>query len=144
MIARQDGREQGTLENTLGTIKYEISVKRAEYLQRSVRQIILDRMCTKCSELVESKGSVPTVGKQIKMVADCCAKLEGFIQGEFTLQDILFRTLLSESNRPMSLVDLHRVITEQWATPVRPMDISIQSLKHILDSDVYYCFSQSA
>lgn len=143
MITRQDGTEQHILNETLGQIKYQISIERSEYLQRSLQQIILDRMCTKCSSQFESEGSVYKVKKQIQTVAKCCAKSEDFIQAEFPLQDILFRTLLTKSNRPMSLMDLHRVITEQWATPVRPMNISIEDLKRILDSDIYFCFGES-
>lgn len=143
MITEQDGTEQHTLKETLGQIKYEISIERAEYLQRSLEQIILDRMCTKCSSQFESGSSVSKIKKQIKTVAKCCAKSEDFIQAEFPLQDILFRTLLTKSNRPMSLIDLHKVITEEWATPVRPMNIPIEDLKRILDSDMYYCFAES-
>ena len=143
MITRQDGTEHDTLNDTLGQIKYEISIERAEYLQRSLQQVILDRMCTKCSAEFESKGAVPKVKKLIQMVAKCCANSEDFIQAELPLQEILLRTLLIKGNRPMSLMDLHKVITEQWATPVRPMNISIEDLKRILDSDNYYCFNES-
>ena len=57
------------------------------------------------------------------------------------LQEIIFRILLTRRNQPTSLRDLHYQLTERWATPVKPMNISQEGLRRILEADMYYGFA---
>jgi len=58
------------------------------------------------------------------------------------LMEIVFRILLSRRNEPTSLTDLHYELTERWATPVRPINVSEKGLQRVLDNDNYYGFAQ--
>ena len=59
------------------------------------------------------------------------------------LKEIVFRLLLKNSNKATSLRDLHWDVTEEWAAPTHPMNISMEVMKRILDSDSFYCFKES-
>jgi hypothetical protein len=60
------------------------------------------------------------------------------------IQEIVFRILLSRRNAPTPLHELHYELTERWATPMRPINISEAGLGRILDADTYYGFAQIA
>ena len=68
---------------------------------------------------------------------------EDYIRTDMPMMEILFRVLLSRRNRPMSLTDLHYELTERWATPVRPLNISQAGLQKVLDGDNFYGFARS-
>jgi len=85
-------------------------------------------------------SELPRAETQIREIARCCSKKEGFITTEMPLLEIAFRTLLALRNRPISLGDLHHQVTEEWATPSNPKSISVEGLKGILARDTFYCF----
>ena len=60
---------------------------------------------------------------------------------QMTIQEILFRTLLSRRNAPTLLSDLHYELTERWSTPVRPINLTEGGLRIVLQSDNYYGFA---
>ena len=78
----------------------------------------------------------------MREIAECCANQEGFIRPEMPMQEILFRALLSEGNKPVSLERLHYLVTERYHTPANPRSISLNGLKRVLDSDIYYGFRE--
>jgi hypothetical protein len=51
---------------------------------------------------------------------------------------------LSRQNEPTLLWDLHHELTEKWATPIRPINITQEGLQRILDNDTYYGFAQKS
>ena len=59
------------------------------------------------------------------------------------LKEIVFRLLLKNSNKATSLESLHWDVTEEWAAPTHPMNISVEVMKRILDSDGFYCFKET-
>ncbi len=141
----QEEKETPTREEPeLEELKFFIDPSRAKELGCSLEYLIFTRRCSSCRTSLEDQKPLPSPAKQIKEVAKHCAKEEGFIRSTLPFQEILFRTLLAEGNRHMSLAELHYVITEQWATPIRPMNIKIEDLKRILEADTFYCFNQAA
>jgi hypothetical protein len=58
------------------------------------------------------------------------------------IQEIVFRILLARRNQPTKLHDLHYELTEKWATPIRPINVTEVGLRRILDRDTYYGFAQ--
>jgi hypothetical protein len=74
-------------------------------------------------------------------IADHFDDAEGFITSEMAVQEIVFRTLLTRRNAPTLLSDLHYELTERWSTPVRPINITEEGLRGIMESDNYYGFA---
>ena len=109
---------------------------------RSLSVILLGRRCPSCKARLEASGAVPSEEKQIKEIAECCATKEGFIRPEIPLQEIVFRTLISQKNKPVSLEQLHYLVTEGWYSPINPRSLTVTSLKRVMDNDNYYGFKE--
>ncbi len=119
---------------------YFIDSARVEELNRSLTSTLLGRRCPSCRAELEGKSEMTPANKQIREMAKCCAKKEGFISPEMPLQEIVFRTILAAGNKPVSLEQLHDAVTERWYSPINPRSISIEGLKRVLDHDRYYGF----
>ena len=133
---------QGT-ENLTG-ICYVIDPARAEEQQRDLMALLQDRLCDKCADRSRRRKTPITVRRQIRDIYRCCASSEDFIDPNMPLKEIVFRLLLKGANKPKALWDLHYAVTEDWGLPTHPMNISMDVLKRILDTDYYYCFKEVA
>ncbi len=128
--------EQPEQENPM----FLISVDRLAKLERSPVHMVAGRLASTSpskskpiNELGDVKGLIREIAQNYKNDPD-------FIRSDMPVQEIIFRTLLARSNRPMSLSDLHYELTERWATPIRPIVITEERLLRILDTDTYYGF----
>ena len=121
---------------------YVIDPSRLEELNRSLATLLLSRRCPSCRARIEAEGESPSPEEHMKQIAKCCGNQEGFIRPEMPMQDIVFRTILSGGNKPVSLTQLHYLITDQWYTPLNPRNISEKGLKLVLNSDAYYGFKE--
>ncbi len=122
---------------------YVIDPAQAERQQRDMSALLLSRRCPACVERVLNDKKPPTVRKQIRDMSRCCAQADDFIQPTMPLKEIVFRLLLKNSNKATSLQSLHWDVTEEWAAPTHPMNITVEVMKQILDSDNFYCFKES-
>ncbi len=122
---------------------YVIDPTQAERQQRDMSALLLSRRCPACVERVLNDKKPPTVRKQIRDMSRCCAQADDFIQPTMPLKEIVFRLLLKNSNKATSLQSLHWDVTEEWAAPTHPMNITVEVMKQILDSDNFYCFKES-
>ncbi|CAI8004480.1 hypothetical protein GBAR_LOCUS3937 [Geodia barretti] len=93
------------------------------------------------SLLVEDQ-TLNSIQELLDEIAEFSAQDEDFINSNMPIQEIVFRTMLLRGNKPILLSELHHEITERWATPVRPINVSLKNLERVLDSDNYYGFAQ--
>ena len=75
------------------------------------------------------RKSLPPSGSRSRDMSRCCAQAEDFISPAMPLKEIVFRLLLKNSNKATSLRDLHWDVTEEWAAPTHPMNISMEVMK---------------
>ena len=122
--------------------KYFISFQRLEELNRSPVALVAARRTESCPsmskplhELKDAKVLITEISRHFKDDQD-------FIRTDMPLMEIVFRILLSRRNEPTSLTDLHYELTERWATPVRPINVTEQGLQRVLDWDTYYGVAQ--
>ena len=133
---------QPTPEEQEDSPLYYISMERLAEMQRSPIHILAIRRTSSCPSRQKPDRELKDPKKLIAEIARYCGKDEGFIRPEMPLQEIVFRTLLSRRNQPTSLHDLHYELTERWATPSRPINVSKEGLRQILDTDTYYGLDQ--
>ena len=142
-MAQKASEARRGAENLTG-VCYVIDPATAEEQQRDLMALLLDRLCAPCADR-SRKGKTPiTVRRQIRDISRCCASSQEFIRASMPLKEIVFRLLLKGANKPMDLWDLHYAVTEDWGLPTHPMNISMDVMKRILDSDSYYCFKEVA
>jgi len=121
---------------------YLIAPSRFEELNLSLTDMLLSRQCPESKKRLDSSSKKTTDSQRIKEIAKCCAKKEGFIVAEMPLQEIVFKSLLSQGNKQVSLEQLHYLVTDKWYSPVNPRSISPKGLQQVLDNDAHYGFSQ--
>ena len=122
---------------------YRISLDRLDELNRSVITLLAARRSPMSPSMMKEDHELDSPQELLDEIADYCGDVEEFINSSMPIQEIIFRTMLARRNEPISLTDLHRELTERWATPVRPIHISQRNLARILDSDDYYGFARA-
>ena len=118
-----------------------ISFTRLAELKRSAIMLLAARRPPACPSLDLPDTELTDPQKLVNEIADHYEDSEGFITSAMTIQEILFRTLLTRRNAPTLLSDLHYELTERWSTPVRPINVTEDGLRTILKSDTYYGFA---
>lgn len=120
--------------------QYQISFPRLSQLNRSALVLVAARRPAACPSLKKPDQELPDVTKLVSEIAKFSRNDEDFIRTEMPIQEIVFRILLRQRNRPTLLSAIHHELTEKWATPVRPINMSEETLGKILDADTYYGF----
>ena len=129
---------QPELENPL----FLISSDKLGKLERSPVYLVAGRLTETSPSKSKAMGELGDMKSLIREISQNAKSDSSFIRSDMPVQEIVFRTLLARNNRPMSLTDLHYVLTEKWATPVRPIVITQERLLRILDNDTYYGFAR--
>lgn len=122
---------------------YYISFPRLEELKRSPVMLVAARRVATCPSMSRPDHELTDAQALVVEIAQHYSEDEDYIRTDMPMMEILFRVLLSRRNRPMSLTDLHYELTERWATPVRPLNISQAGLQKVLDGDNFYGFARS-
>ena len=120
--------------------QYQISFPRLAQLNRSAVTLVAGRRPAACPSLQKPDQELPEVTKLVSEIARYSKNDEEYIKTEMPIQEIVFRILLRQRNRPTYLSDIHYELTEKWATPVRPITMNEETLGRILDADTYYGF----
>jgi len=120
---------------------YHVNIDRIKGLNRSPIAIIAARRGPSCPSLLESDQDSLDPTKIMAEIAKYCSDEPGYIRNDMPIQEMIFRILLLRNNKPTSLEDLHSDLTETWANPTRPINISLAGLRRILMADDYYGFS---
>ena len=122
---------------------YYISFPRLEQLKRSPVALVAARRVQGCPSMSRPDHELTDAQALVVEIAQHYSEDEDFIRTDMPMMEIVFRILLSRRNRPMSLTDIHYELTERWATPIRPLNISAPGLQKIRDGDAYYGFARS-
>ena len=133
-------QEEETVEAS-EPLRYSISFRRLAELNRSAIVLLAARRVPTCPSLDLPDTELTDPQKLMNEIADHFEDGDGFINSEMTVQEILFRTLLSRRNKPTLLSELHQELTERWSTPIRPINVTEDGLRRILESDSYYGFA---
>ena len=120
---------------------YRISFERLAELKRSAVHLLAERRTPSCPSLQSPDQELSDPQDLVDEIAQYCGDEEGFIQINMTIKEILFRTLLARRNQPTTLHDLHYELTERWSTPIRPISVTEDGLRRILEADYYYGFA---
>ena len=121
---------------------YHVDIDRINQLNRSPIAIIAARRGPSCPSLLEANQESLDPKTLMTEIAKYCTDEPDYIRNDMPIQEMIFRIILLRNNKPTLLEDLHRDLTEKWANPTRPLNISLSGLNRILLSDKYYGFSQ--
>ena len=128
-------------ESSYSRRRFHISIARLEGLNRSAVHLFHSRLTEDCP----SYGLAATdldASDLLKEIQQGHSEDEDFIRPDMPIQEILFRTLLSQGNEPMTLGNLHWELTERWSSAIRPISIDEDRLLRVLRADDYYGFAE--
>ena len=120
---------------------FSTNFARLAELKRSAVMLLAARRVPTCPSLDLPDSALTDPQKLVSEIADHFDDDDGFITSDMTVQEIVFRTLLTRRNTPTLLSDLHYELTKRWSTPVRPINITEDGLRGIMESDNYYGFA---
>ncbi len=130
------------LQAAMGSARYQIDFDRLVELKRSATFMLASRLGAGAAANYGQEQKKLDPQEMVGEIADRFSDDEKeFIQAELPIQEIAFRILLVRRNEPISLQELQQDLNDRWATPVRPINISLNGLKRILDADTYYGFA---
>jgi len=121
---------------------YRISFDRLAELNRSAIVLVAERRGPSCPSLSKPIQELTNPRQLVDEIAKYSAQDEGFIRTTMGIQEIVFRTLLARRNQPTSLADLHYELTERWSTPIRPINITEDGLRRVMEGDDFYGFAR--
>lgn len=122
--------------------KYYVSFKRLEELDRSAVVLVAARRVESCPSMSKPLHELTDPKALITEISRHYQDDQNYIKSDMPLMEIVFRILISHRNEPTSLTDLHYELTERWATPVRPINVTEEGLQRVLDGDNYYGFAR--
>ena len=128
-------------DTSAGSARFQVSVTRLEQLHRSAIHLISGRLTPACPSFGKQVHELDA-GELIREIQEFHADADDFILYDMPIKEIVFRTLLSRGNQPMSLSDLHRELTGRWSNALRPISIEESLLRRVLETDTYYGFAQ--
>ena len=123
------------------SILYHISFQRVAELNRSLALLVASRLCEACRSRLSPAGDLTDPQALMREIAKHCTGEDGYINLTMPMQEIIVRILLLRRNQPISLGALHYELTEKWASPLKPMNITEKGLQSILEADDYYGFA---
>lgn len=126
----------------MANVYYRIDASGLEKNGRDLAGILVSRRCQSCMDHIEETGDIPSAKDQMNDIAECCSSNETFIDSRMPLREIVFRLLLKQGAKPVSLADIHYALTEDLAHPTHPMNVEVSVLGKILENDSYYGFQK--
>ena len=137
----QAGDSDEDIEEAPAPLLFSINFDRLAELKRSAIMLLAARRVPTCPSLDLPDTELTDPQKLVNEIADRFEDDDGFITSAMSIQEILFRTLITRRNAPTLLSDLHYELTERWSTPVRPINVTEDRLRVILEADNYYGFA---
>lgn len=135
---------QETEEEYLST-RFVIDPERLVARGRSLKILLLHRRCATCwvSLLQEGeKGLEIEVEEHWEKIASHCSRSSDFLQSEQPLMEAVFRVLLGNGKRPMTLQAISQALLERWSDPTSPRTPSPRKLYRMLLADTFYGINQ--
>ncbi len=123
--------------------RYIIDVKAFAAAGRSFALIVKSRRCAYCTECEnrpqEEGHALRDVSEYMDQIADrCCHKPDYLLPGT-PLTEAVFRLLLANRNRPMTLNEIEAGLAAAWTSAIYLKNLSDRVLERLLGRPNEYC-----
>jgi len=123
--------------------RYFIDVKAFETASRSFALIVRSRRCAYCMECEnrpqEEGHALRDASEYVNQIADfCCHKPDYMLPGT-PLTEAVFRVLLANKNRPMTLNEIEAGLAAAWTSAIYLKNLSDRVLERLLNRPNEYC-----
>ncbi len=119
-------------------VKYSIDIKGFDAAGRSFPYAVYTRMSERgmaqlggtATELPSSFG---TPSEMMKIVASICSKEPDYLLPGTPISEAVFRLLIANGNRPMSLLDVQTGLASAWASVIYLKNLSDEVVQRMMD-----------
>jgi hypothetical protein len=103
---------------------------------RSLSALAWGCLCPECLKRYKSETGLVTTDKLLKSIKDCCSKSSGYVNPTMPILESVFRLMLANGNKPLTLDDIMRQLGERWGISI--YRVSTETLRALLNRDQYY------
>lgn len=123
--------------------KYSIDIKAFEGSGRSFQYAVYTRMSERGmaqlgGTVTEMPDSFGTPSEIMKIVASICSKEPDYLLPGTPISEAVFRLLIANGNRPMTLVDVQSGLATAWASVIYLKNLSDEVVQRMLDTQNEY------
>ena len=139
--------DSSTVEGSVPVVdpdaKYQVDIKAFEGSGRSFQYSVYTRMSERgmaqlggtATEMPESFG---TPSEIMKIVGSICSKEPDYLLPGTPISEAVYRLLIANGNRPMSLLDIQTGLASAWASVIYLKNLSDEVVQRMLDSQNEY------
>ena len=96
--------------------------------------MVSDRRCYMCCKSTEDEGSHFDIDSVLNSITSCCCDKDDYLLSDRPIKESLFRVILMNGNNPITLEEIHGILSDKWALAPYPRDISIKLLKNLINN----------
>ena len=97
-----------------------------------------DRRCYMCTNSSEKEGLHLDIDSALKVIVTHCSAQDDYLLSDRPIKESLFRVILMNNNHPVTIEEMHEILSTKWALAPYPRDISIKLLKNLIDNAEEY------
>jgi len=128
-------------QETVAEPKYQIDAKAFDATGRSFAYAVYSRLSTGGKAVVED-GETPagfgTAAEYMKVMGNVCANEPEFLLPGTPITEAVFRLLLANLNKAMTLAEIQSGLTDAWASVIYLKNLSDEVLRQMLDQENDY------
>ena len=128
------------VDNELDGERWFIDLDWYQSNNRSFSALAQRCLCDKCRKNLKTGEAEIPADKLLATIKDCCSKQPDFIISELPILESVFRVLLTNGNKPVSMKELGEQLSE-WRGGY-PSSNAGEKLSRLLASDSYYGLRQ--
>ena len=140
-MTNQTEQTQETVAEPEPEPKYQVDAKAFDATGRSFAYAVYSRLSTGGKAVVDD-GETPagfgTAAEYMKVMSNVCANEPEFLLPGTPITEAVFRLLLANSNKAMTLVEIQSGLTAAWASVIYLKNLSDEVLRRMLDQDNDY------
>ena len=144
MVTEQQEQEEAQEQEYLST-SFSVDLEKLAAWGRSIQILLLHRRCASCwGTIVQEpdQGLSIKTTEHMKQIAKHCSTTLDFIHPDLPVMEAVFRVLLSNGNKPMTLESIYESLRERWTNPTNLRTPHVDKLYRMLLADTFYGISQ--
>ena len=76
--------------------------------------------------------------RHLSKIASHCSKTADFINADMPLAEAIFRVLLANANKPMTVQQVYESLNERWVDPINPRIPEMDGIYRVMSHDTFY------
>ena len=140
-MTNQTEQTQETVAEPEPEPKYQVDAKAFDATGRSFAYAVYSRLSTGGKAVVDDSkipGGFGSAAEYMKVMSNVCANEPEFLLPGTPITEAVFRLLLANLNKAMTLAEIQSGLTDAWASVIYLKNLSDEVLRQMLDQENDY------